>query len=146
MRQDSRLPRVLHALLHLERMQAPATSELIAQMLGTNSSVVRRTMGGLRQAGIVVSVKGHGGGWSLARPLTEVSLLDIYQALGAPTLFAIGVDEGKPTCLLARAANDATANALLKAQHQFEAHLKNVSVADMALNLEQEITGLKGTG
>ena len=146
MRQDSRLPRVLHALLHLERMQAPATSELIAQMLGTNASVVRRTMGGLRQAGIVVSVKGHGGGWSLARPLSEISLLDIYQALGAPTLFAIGVDDGPSTCLLARAANDATANALLKAQQHFEAHLRSFSVADMALNFEQGIMGHAGNG
>jgi len=136
MRQDSRLPRVLHALLHLERLQAPATSELIAQMLGTNSSVVRRTMGGLRQAGIVVSVKGHGGGWSLAKPLTEISLLEIYQALGAPTLFAIGIDDEQTTCLLARAANDATANALAKARQHFETHLKAVSVAEMAANFE----------
>ncbi|MCD1633904.1 Rrf2 family transcriptional regulator [Martelella mediterranea] len=144
MRQDSRLPRVLHALLHLERMRTPATSELIARMLGTNASVVRRTMAGLRQAGIVVSVKGHGGGWSLARPLTEISLLDIYQALDAPALFAIGIDDGQTTCLLARAANDATANALLKAQQHFEAHLRSVSVADLALNFEQSRTGHKG--
>lgn len=144
MRQDSRLPRVLHALLHLERMRAPATSELIARMLGTNASVVRRTMAGLRQAGIVVSVKGHGGGWSLARPLTEISLLDIYQALDAPALFAIGIDDGQSTCLLARAANDATANALLKAQQHFETHLRSVSVADLALNFEQGGTGHKG--
>lgn len=58
MRQESRLPRVLYALLHLDRMQAPATSELIAQMLGTNALVVRRTMGGLRRAGIVFSGEG----------------------------------------------------------------------------------------
>lgn len=132
MRQDSRLPRVLHALLHLDRMEAPATSELIAQMLGTNPSVVRRTMGGLREAGIVVATKGHGGGWSLARPLSEISLLDIYQALDAPTLFAIGVDDGQSTCLLARAANAATEAALLKAQQNFEAHLRSCSVADLA--------------
>nr|WP_245304123.1 Rrf2 family transcriptional regulator [Hoeflea olei] len=137
---------MLHALLHLEQMQKPATSELIAQMLGTNASVVRRTMGGLREAGIVVSVKGHGGGWSLARPLAEISLLDIYQALDAPTLFAIGTDDGQSTCLLARAANDATANALLKAQHHFQAHLRRISVADLASNVEQGTPGQAGSG
>lgn len=137
MRQDSRLPRVLHALLHLDRMQGPATSELIATMLGTNASVVRRTMGGLREAGIVGAVKGHGGGWSLAKPLTAISLLDIYRALGTPTLFAIGIDDDPTTCLLARAANDATQSALAKAQQQFEAHLGSVSVADMAGDVEQ---------
>lgn len=132
MRHDSRLPRVLHALLHLEQMEKPATSEVIAKMLGTDASVVRRTMAGLRDAGIVASIKGHGGGWSLAKPLTDVSLLEIYRALGTPELFAIGNDEDATTCQLARAANVATSQALAAAQQFFEAQLKAVSVADIA--------------
>ena len=132
MRHDSRLPRVLHALLHLEQMEKPATSEVIAQMLGTNASVVRRTMAGLREAGIVASIKGHGGGWSLAKPLADVSLLEIYRALGTPELFAIGNDEDATQCKLARAANLATSQALAAAQQFFEAQLKAVSVADIA--------------
>lgn len=139
MRQDSRLPRVLHALLHLDRMECPATSDLIAQMLGTNSSVVRRTMGGLREAGILASVRGHGGGWSLARPLSEISLLDIYRALGSPTLFAIGNDEETPTCALARAANAVTTEALENARRHFEAELKKVSVAELTANWKSEM-------
>lgn len=132
MRQDSRLPRVLHALLHLERMEGPAPSKLIAEMLGTNPAVVRRTMAGLRTAGIVMSAKGHGGGWSLSRPLAEVSLLDIYTALGSPELFAIGNDATGTTCLLARAANEATERALDASRTRFEQSLESVSVADLA--------------
>ena len=132
MRHDSRLPRVLHALLHLDQMEKPATSEVIAQMLGTNASVVRRTMAGLRDAGIVASIKGHGGGWSLAKPLADVSLLEIYRALGTPELFAIGNDEDATTCQLARAANLATSQALAAAQQFFEAQLNTISVADIA--------------
>jgi Predicted transcriptional regulator len=139
MRQDSRLPRVLHALLHLDQMEGPATSERIAVMLGTNAAVVRRTMAGLREAGIVSAVKGHGGGWSLARPLAEISLLDIYRALGTPTLFAIGIDDASTQCQLARVANAATEDALAEAQKQFEAQLRAVSVADLT-------AGLKGHG
>jgi Rrf2 family protein len=139
MRQDSRLSRVLHALLHLEQMQGPATSELIAQMLRTNPSVVRRTMGGLREAGIVASVKGHGGGWSLARPLSRITLLEIYHALGSPTLFAIGNDEDEPSCLLARAANSVTASALAAARQHFEQQLQQVSVADIAAGWTAEM-------
>jgi Rrf2 family protein len=144
MRQDSRLSRVLHALLHLEQMQGPATSELIAQMLGTNPSVVRRTMGGLREAGIVASVKGHGGGWSLARPLAEITLLEIYQALGSPTLFAIGNDEDEPSCLLARAANSVTAGALASARQHFEQQLSTVSVADIAKGWSADMANCGG--
>lgn len=131
MRQDNRLSRVLHALLHLHEMDRPATSEQIAQMLQTNSAVVRRTMSGLREAGIVTSVKGHGGGWSLAKPLTDVSLLAIYEALGSPKLFAIGNDSDDPTCLLAKAAYAATDDALRVARIGFEASLREVKVAQL---------------
>lgn len=140
MRQDSRLSRVLHALLHLEQMQEPATSELIAGMLGTNAAVVRRTMGGLRAAGIVTSTKGHRGGWSLARSLGDISLMDIYTALGSPILFAIGNDAVEPRCLLAKAANKATTKALEAARRQFENVLESTSVADLAADWRPEMT------
>lgn len=132
MRQDNRLSRVLHALLHLDGMEGPATSEQIAQMLQTNSAVVRRTMSGLREAGIVTSLKGHGGGWSLAKPLKDVTLLAIYKALGSPKLFAIGNDEDDPSCLLAKAAYAATDDALNAARLQFQASLNGITVAQLA--------------
>ena len=132
MRQDNRLSRVLHALLHLDGMDDPATSEQIAQMLRTNAAVVRRTMSGLREAGIVTSAKGHGGGWSLAKPLGEVTLLSIYKALGSPQLFAIGNDEDDPSCLLARSAYAATNDALSAARREFETSLDRITVAQLA--------------
>ncbi|MEL6585289.1 MAG: Rrf2 family transcriptional regulator [Pseudomonadota bacterium] len=132
MRTDSRLSRVLHALLHLAEMDRPATSEHIAQMLRTNSAVVRRMMSGLRQAGIVASVKGHGGGWTLEKPLTQITLLEIYHALGPPQLFAIGNDEDEPACLLAKASNQATKQALRAAQQEFERSLSAQTVAQLA--------------
>jgi len=141
MRQDSRLSRVLHALLHLDQMDGPATSQLMAKMLQTNAAVVRRNMSGLREAGFVASSKGHRGGWSLAKPLNEITLLGIYKALGSPQLFAIGNDEEEPACLLAKAANSATNNALREARIQFEQSLQHVTVADLADRLHDEAFG-----
>ncbi|MEO1018237.1 MAG: Rrf2 family transcriptional regulator [Pseudomonadota bacterium] len=139
MRQDSRLSRVLHALLHLEEMDEPATSDVIAAMLQTNSAVVRRTMAGLRNNGIVTSTKGHGGGWSLARPLDEITLLGIYEALGSPPLFAIGNDNDDPRCLLAQAANAATNEALSTARVHFERSLDAITVAQLVADLRTDI-------
>ncbi|WP_421596403.1 RrF2 family transcriptional regulator [Ruegeria sp. MALMAid1280] len=113
-------------------MDAPATSAQIAQMLRTNAAVVRRTMSGLREAGIVTSLKGHGGGWSLAKPLDQITLLAIYRALGSPQLFAIGNDEDNPSCLLAKSAYIATDEALAAARRQFEQSLDGVTVAQLA--------------
>lgn len=132
MRQDHRLSRVLHALLHLDELDGPATSEQIARMLQTNAAVVRRTMSGLREAGFVTSVKGHGGGWSLRKSLDEITLLGIYQALGSPQLFAIGNDHEDPSCLLAKSANAATNDALNAARKVFEQSLAGTTVAQLA--------------
>ena len=100
-------------------------------MLETNATVVRRTLAGLRNAGLLSSTKGHGGGWSLSRPLEDISLLDLYRALGSPELFAISPDEGQPSCLLARAANSATNDALHAARQVFEARLTAFTVAEI---------------
>ena len=132
MRPDSRLPRVLHALLHLDEMERPITSDQIGEMLAMNASQVRRMMSGLRKAGLVSSTKGHGGGWVLERPMTEISLADIYEALGAPQLFAVGLSQDSPTCLLEIAANAATEKALESARISFEARLTEVTLADLA--------------
>ena len=72
----------------MAEMEGPATSEAMAQAMQTNPVVVRRLMAGLRYAGFVSSAKGHGGGWVLSCPLTDITLRDIYEALGAPTLLA----------------------------------------------------------
>ena len=116
MRQDSRLSRMLHVLLHMAARDEPLTSEVIAGMLQTNPVVVRRTMAGLRDAGYVRSEKGHRGGWSLACDLKTVTLLDIHRAVGGPNLFAIGHENDNPSCAVARAVNEALGDALQAAE------------------------------
>lgn len=139
MRTDSRLPRILHVLLHLDEIKDPITSELIGKMLGMNPSLVRRTMGGLRKAGFVGSTKGHGGGWYLEKKLSEISLADVYAALGEPRLFAMGAPEETSTCLLEKAANTATKNALEAARQEFLNSLINVTVSDLADGSREKI-------
>ncbi|WP_300039472.1 Rrf2 family transcriptional regulator [uncultured Roseobacter sp.] len=132
MRTDNRFPRVLHILLHLDEIDEPVTSERMGEMFGMDASLVRRTMGGLRKHGLVASIKGHGGGWHLQRPTTEISLLEVYTALGSPNVFAIGAPEPASPCLLEHAATDATRAAMEAARSLFEDELKAVSVADLA--------------
>jgi DNA-binding IscR family transcriptional regulator len=132
MRQDSRLSRMLHVLLHMGRIDGPATSETIARMLQANPVVVRRTMAGLREAGYVRSEKGHGGGWTLACELDAVSLLDIHRAVGGPRLFAIGHDNDNPDCAVEKVVNDALDDALREAEAQLTGRLGAVSLGELA--------------
>ncbi|RKH42452.1 Rrf2 family transcriptional regulator [Corallococcus llansteffanensis] len=132
MRRDSRLSVALHVLLHMKELGPVVTSEAIGQLMKANPVVVRRTMAGLREAGIVGSVKGHGGGWSLARPLEAVTLGDVYDALGTPALFSIGPREESPGCLVEQAVNRALGKALDEAEARLMSQLRSVTVADLS--------------
>lgn len=132
MRNDSRLSRTLHVLLHMARHEGPMTSEAIGRMLGTNPVVVRRTMAGLRNAGYVRSEKGHGGGWSIAADLNAVSLLDVHRAVGGPRVFAIGSDRSNPDCAVEKAVNEAIEDTLREAEALLIARLGSVSLAQLA--------------
>ena len=94
---------MLHALLHMAERERPMTSDELAVCLSTNPVVVRRTMAGLREAGLVASGRGHGGGWTLARPLEDVTMRDIYAALGEPMLFQMANVSESPGCLVEQA-------------------------------------------
>ncbi|KIQ05497.1 Rrf2 family transcriptional regulator [Agrobacterium tumefaciens] len=132
MRQDSRLSRMLHVLIHMGRHDGAMTSEMIAQMLDANPVVIRRTMAGLRDEGYVSSVKGHGGGWTLARPLEELTLLDIYRAVGEPSLFAIGPAYDMPGCHIEQAVNGVLKDVFSEAEELLRKRLSGVTLADVA--------------
>jgi DNA-binding IscR family transcriptional regulator len=141
MRRDQRLSRMLHVLIHMDRHVARMTSETIAQMLGTNPVVVRRTMAGLRDRGYVRSEKGHGGGWQLGCGLATMSLLDVYEAVGAPPLFAIGPTVDQPDCLVEQAV-DAALDAMREAEALLRSRLAAVTVADLAAEFDKRSTRL----
>jgi len=109
----------------------PVTSEDLGSRMEVHPVVVRRTLAGLRDAGIVVAEKGRGGGWSIARDLAAVSLGDVHDAIGPKALFGIGVRDPHPRCPLERAVNQAVEGALREAEELFTDRLRSVSVADL---------------
>jgi DNA-binding IscR family transcriptional regulator len=129
---DSRLSGVLHVLLHMAEHAGPVTSETLGRAMGTNAAVVRRTLAGLRAEGLVRSEKGHGGGWTLGRALDEVTIADIYSALGRPSLFAIGHRDADPSCLVEQAVNHHLDGALKQAEALLLGRMQAVSLADLS--------------
>lgn len=137
MRNDTRLSRMLHVLIHMARHELPATSDSLAQMLGTNPVVVRRTMALLKEQGYVRSEKGHRGGWSLAKPLGEITLLDIHLALESTTIFAIGLSTDHPECLVEQAVNTVLTDAFDAAQALLNERLRSVTLEQLAEDFER---------
>ncbi len=144
MKRDSKLSGVLHVLLHMAEQDGPVTSEALAKAMDTNPVVIRRIMAGLRDQGYVTSEKGHGGGWALACDLHQVTLQDIYNALGRPTLLAIGNRTESPGCLVEQAVNAALSQAFSDAEAMLLARFATVTLAALSADFHDRLISRGG--
>lgn len=132
MKRDSRLSGVLHVLLHMAEADHSITSDALAKAMQTNPVVIRRLMAGLREQGFVQSEKGHGGGWRLSCDLAAITLTDIYNALGAPQLLAMGNRTEAPGCLVEETVNAALSSAFDEAENLLMARFGQVTLAALS--------------
>lgn len=139
MRFNSRLSTSVHALLHLAERREPLTSEALATSLRTNPVVVRRTMAGLREAGIVRSERGHGGGWYLDCDVASITMRDVYVALGEPVLLLPQIGSENADCIVEKAVNHALAEALGDAQALLVDRLSSISLADLSAEFHRHV-------
>ncbi|WP_053844249.1 Rrf2 family transcriptional regulator [Paracidovorax avenae] len=145
MKRDSRLSSVLHALLHMAEHEGPMTSDALAQCLGTHPVVVRRTMGYLRDAGIVTSDKGHAGGWRIHADLGTVTLRQLHEALGEPAMFAIGNRNESPACLVEQAVNAALEGTFAEAEALLLKRFSEITLADLAADFARRHAAARRT-
>ena len=131
MKHDERLSGALHAILHIAAHEGPMTSEALAACMRTNPVVVRRTMAGLREAGIVNSGRGHGGGWTLGRDLGAITLLDVHTALGGPELVSLPILARGSRCRLEAAVTRVLTDAHAEASALLAARMAATTLADL---------------
>src|SRR3954454_14608051 len=95
---SSKLSVGIHALtIFALKPGEPLTSEFNACSVNTNPVVIRRLLGSLREAGIVESRTGVGGGWSLLVDPERLTLLDILRAVEPQDeIFALHRSEPNP--------------------------------------------------
>ena len=131
MKRNSRLSLALHTLGHMagepDRIQ---TSAEIADHAGTNAVVVRRVLGKLREAGLLVSEKGHSGGWRLALAPKDISLADIYTALDEQ-LVARAEDAEVPQCSVEHALHKRVSDIMSDVERSLIKRLSETNLADM---------------
>jgi len=144
MKRDSRLSGVLHVLLHMAETGKPVTSEALAKVMATNPVVIRRIMAGLRDEGYVRSEKGHGGGWTLARNLTDITLRDVYNALGRPSLLAMSNRTESPGCLVEETVNAALNQAFHDVQRLLLTRFGEVTLAMLSADFHDRLVARGG--
>lgn len=131
MKNDQRLWRTLHVLIHMGQHPTPLTSQAIGQMLNTNPVVVRRTLAGLRKQHLIQAEKGHGGGWKLLVPLSQITLYDVYTALGEPPLWVLSPVTEPRGCLVEKAVNQALDAVLQQARDLVLERFSHLTVAEI---------------
>ena len=81
----------------------PAGERLSATELASETGVplptTQKLMGQLTACGLLTSVRGPSGGFSLARPAAEISLADVVEAVEGPIAMTV-CSEGRTDCAL----------------------------------------------
>lgn len=136
MQHNSRFAVAIHvlALARVARGDAtglPVTSEQMAESVNTNPVVIRRILGSLREAGLVASQPGPGGGWRLTRPPAEITLRDVYRAVACEPLFALPRREPNAECAVGKSLPRVLEICFREAEAALEARLAQVTVSDV---------------
>jgi Rrf2 family protein len=141
MKITSRFTVAVHTLLAIYKLgkEHKTTSEFIASSVNVNPVIIRRTLGSLKDAGIV-SVKAGSGGATIIKPLEDITLLDVYRAVDSVEdgLFNFH-DDPNPACPVGRNIHAVLDGRLFDAQDAMERELRNVSFADLVEDLKSYI-------
>ncbi|MES2033266.1 MAG: Rrf2 family transcriptional regulator [Pseudomonadota bacterium] len=71
----------IHCLRWLASRNAPASSRDLAELMGVSPAMMAKILPKLEKAGILSAQDGIAGGYQLARPAGEVTVLDIIEAV-----------------------------------------------------------------
>ena len=116
-------------------------SDFLAGSIGVNPVIVRTVISQLREAGLVQTQRGSSGA-QLARRLDEITLYDIYKAVGSVDgeegLFHFH-EQPNPECPVGRNIHQVLGYRLTEAQKAMEDQLKSTTLADIVKDTEQAV-------
>ncbi len=111
------------------------TSAQLAMSVNTSASFVRRIVAKLSKANLVSTTTGKSGACLLAKKPEEISLLEIYQAVGAPQTFAIHDYPVQSQCPVSCNIEATMQKVLAKAQQSFEGTLGHTNLAEVIADI-----------
>jgi Rrf2 family protein len=120
----------IHALVFMaaEKKNHPVASHHIAKARGIPERFLLKVLKPLVSARVLHSVKGPNGGYRLARPANEITILEILEAVDGPV-------RGQPT--FAHEEGNGSLNKRLdqicsQAAEQVRKHLQRIRISDLA--------------
>ncbi len=140
MKITSRFTVAVHTLLVINKFgrERKTTSDFIAASVNVNPVVIRRTLSGLKAAGMI-EVKAGSGGASIVKDLSEITLYDVYKAMDSVDGGLFHFHENpNPACPVGRNIHAVLDAHLADAQAAMENELKKVTLADLTQDLDSK--------
>jgi Rrf2 family protein len=132
---NSRMTIAVHALAWMALAQrqghAVLTSSQVAASVNTNPVIIRRCLGDLRRAALVDVRHGAGAGWRLARAPGQITLLEVYDAVGPEPSFGLHHSEPNLECPVGKGIRPALSQVYDGIEQAMRRELAVVSVADV---------------
>lgn len=139
---SSRFTIAIHVLICIDifKNDRKVTSEFLASSVNVNPVVIRRLLQQLKSAGIVSVIRGAGGA-EIAKPLNEITLLDVYNAVECVedgNLFHFHENPNK-LCPVGRNIHAILDTKLDEIQSAMEKEMKSFSLKDVLEQSKQVI-------
>jgi Rrf2 family protein len=112
-------------------------SEDLARTVGSNPSFIRGLIGRLKEAGLVETQLGKGGGARLGRPASKITLCDVYRATESkPALKTHSCEAGASVCIVAAKMTPLLAEIGGRIEHAVEGELKRTTIAELVRKID----------
>lgn len=118
------------------------TSDFLAGSTNVNPVIIRKILGQLKAAGLVKVARGSGGA-SIARPLNEISFLDIYHAVDCIEHGELFHFHENPNmdCPVGRNIHVILDDRLRQVQRAMEDELASITLEEVLLDTQNSING-----
>ncbi|WP_368657098.1 Rrf2 family transcriptional regulator [Metabacillus halosaccharovorans] len=123
------------ALIELNK-EGITSSEFLASSVNTNSAVIRKLMGMLKNAGLI-EVKPGVAGAKLSKELSDITLFDVYKAVNVvqeKELFSVH-ENPNPKCPVGRNIQNTIEPLFTSAQLAMEKMLRSVTLEDVVKDI-----------
>ena len=139
---SSRFTIAIHMLTCMEAFkdEHKVTSDFLASSINVNPVVIRRILSQLKDAGLIEVKRGTGGA-SIAKPLEEITFLDVYRAVECiedNTLFHFH-ENPNVNCPVGRNIHNILDDRLDRVQKAMEKELESITLAEVITDLNKNL-------
>lgn len=139
---SSRFTIAIHMLTCMEAFkdEYKVTSDFLASSINVNPVVIRRILSQLKDAGLIEVKRGTGGA-SIAKPLEEITFLDVYRAVECiedNTLFHFH-ENPNVNCPVGRNIHNILDDRLDRVQKAMEKELESITLAEVITDLNKNL-------